>query len=110
MLTSAFAALKVVHLTSVHGRGDTRIFVKECRTLAHHAYQVSLVVADGNGDAVVDGVSIHDVGRPASRLQRMLRTGGSVFRRACAIDGDIYHLHDPELIPIGLRLKRLGKS
>lgn len=109
MLTSAFATLKVVHLTSVHGRGDTRIFVKQCRTLAHHAYQVTLVVADGAGDALVDGISIVDVGRPRHRLQRMMQTTGAVYRRALAVDGDIYHLHDPELIPIGLRLKRMGK-
>lgn len=109
MLTASFATVKAVHLTSVHGRGDTRIFVKQCRTLAHHAYQVSLVVADGRGDALIDGINIVDVGRPTHRLQRMLQTTAEVYRRALALDGDIYHLHDPELIPIGLRLKRMGK-
>jgi glycosyltransferase involved in cell wall biosynthesis len=109
MLKTPCDAVKVVHLTSVHGRGDTRIFVKQCRTLADHAYRVALVVADGGGDTLLDGVTITDVGKPRGRLQRMLRTTGRVYHRAVALDGDIYHLHDPELIPVGLRLKRLGK-
>ncbi|WP_426195150.1 glycosyltransferase family 4 protein [Massilia sp. DWR3-1-1] len=109
MLNSTYRAVKVVHLTSVHGRGDTRIFVKQCRTLADHAYRVTLVVADGLGEDVLDGITITDVGRPQGRLQRMLRTTYQVYRRALALDGDIYHLHDPELIPVGLRLKRMGK-
>lgn len=109
MVTPRSRRHKVVHLTSVHGRGDTRIFVKQCRTLADHAYCVSLVVADSQGDANVDGVAISDVGRPGGRLERMLRTTTRIYKRAVALDGDIYHLHDPELIPLGLQLKRLGK-
>jgi len=31
-----------------------------------------------------------------------------VFAKADALKADLYHLHDPELIPIGLKLKRLG--
>ncbi len=100
----------IAHLTSVHRRNDTRIFLKQCRTLAAHGYQVTLVVADGQGDARRDGVAIADVGRGAGRLDRMLRTTGRVFDKALALDADIYQLHDPELIPAGLRLKRLGKK
>ena len=110
MLKPSASPLKVVHLTSVHARGDTRIFVKQCRTLADHDYRVALVVADGKGEAILDGVSITDVGLPEGRLDRMLHTTAKVYRRAVALDGDIYHMHDPELIPVGLRLKRLGKT
>jgi hypothetical protein len=41
---------RTAHLTSVHPRTDTRIFLKECTSLASHGYAVSLVVADGKGD------------------------------------------------------------
>jgi glycosyltransferase involved in cell wall biosynthesis len=40
----------------------------------------------------------------------MLKTTGRIFRKALALDSDIYHLHDPELIPVGLKLKRRGKT
>jgi glycosyltransferase involved in cell wall biosynthesis len=100
----------VAHLTSAHPRFDTRIFIKQCRLLARHGFEVALVVADGLGPAVRDGVRIHDVGRESGRLARMLRTTTRVLEQAARLDADIYHLHDPELIPAGLRLKRLGKT
>jgi glycosyltransferase involved in cell wall biosynthesis len=100
---------RLAHLTSVHSRGDIRIFGKECRSLAAHGYDVTLVVADGLGDGQRDGVKIIDAGKLPGRLNRMFRTTGRVYDKAAALDADLYHLHDPELIPIGLRLKRLGK-
>ena len=102
---------KVVHLTSAHGRYDTRIFLKMCSSLAVYGYDMSLVVADGEGDELKNGVTIFDVGARASgRLSRMTKTVKRVFAKALELDADIYHLHDPELIPIGLRLKKHGKT
>jgi glycosyltransferase involved in cell wall biosynthesis len=101
---------KVAHLTSVHSRGDTRIFVKQCRSLLACGYSVSLVVADGIGDEFKEGVRIVDVGKSAGRLNRMFKTTQRVFEKAVELDADVYHLHDPELILIGLKLKRLGKK
>jgi glycosyltransferase involved in cell wall biosynthesis len=103
--------LKVVHLTSVHPRYDTRIFIKMCKSLVLNGYNVSLVVADGKGDEVKDGVSIVDVGATTGgRLSRMIKTTFRVFVKAKELEGDIYHVHDPELIPAGLKLKKLGKK
>jgi glycosyltransferase involved in cell wall biosynthesis len=101
---------KIVHLTSAHPRNDTRIFIKQCRTLAAHGYDVTLIVADDQGDGVRDGVTIADVGRSPGRLKRILSTTRRVGDKAVALDADIYQLHDPELLPVGLRLKRLGKT
>lgn len=99
----------VVHLTSVHPRYDTRIFLKECTSMANNGYAVSLVVADGKGDETSNGVSIHDVGASKGRLDRIRNAPGRVLDKALGLDADVYHLHDPELIPIGLKLKKLGK-
>jgi len=100
----------VAHLTSAHPRYDTRIFVKECRSLAEAGYAVTLVVADGLGDEVKDGVRIVDAGKPKSRRDRMLGATRRVLEKALALDGALYHLHDPELLPIGLKLKKKGKK
>jgi glycosyltransferase involved in cell wall biosynthesis len=102
--------MKLAHLTSAHPRFDTRIFLKECLSLAASGYSVSLVVADGLGDAQRGGVHIHDVGMAKGRLDRMRRVTGLILAKAVWLDADIYHFHDPELIPVGLRLKRLGKQ
>lgn len=99
----------IVHLTSVHPRYDTRIFVKQCRSLSARGHDVTLVVADGLGEECADGIRILDAGYRPGRLNRILHTTRAVLATALRLDADVYHLHDPELIPAGLRLKRQGR-
>jgi glycosyltransferase involved in cell wall biosynthesis len=101
---------KTIHLTSVHPRTDTRIFLKECTSLAIHGHSVALIVADGKGDENKNGVAIYDVGASRGRVERIRTAPGRVFRKALELDADVYHLHDPELLPVGLKLKRRGKK
>ncbi|MDE9517142.1 glycosyltransferase family 4 protein [Xenorhabdus bovienii] len=101
---------KVVHLTSVHPRYDGRIFLKECNSLKKNGYDISLVVADGKGNEQKDGIKIYDVGIPKNRLNRIFDTTQKVYKKSLELEADIYHLHDPELIPIGLKLKKSGKK
>ena len=101
---------KITHLTSVHPRFDTRIFLKECTSLANAGYKVHLVVADGKGNEEKNGVIIHDVGASKGRLDRIRNAPKHVLKKALELNADIYHLHDPELIPIGLKLKKKGKK
>lgn len=101
---------KIAHLTSVHSRSDTRIYLKQCISLASYGYSTSLIVADGKGDEQKNGVTIFDVGSSKGRLDRIRNAPGRVLLKAVELDADLYHLHDPELIPIGLKLKNLGKK
>ncbi|NMC27034.1 MAG: glycosyltransferase family 4 protein [Syntrophomonadaceae bacterium] len=96
-------------LTSVHSQSDTRIFYKECKTLADAGYDLSLIVQHEK-DEVIDGVRILGIAKPRNRRERMLQTTKLVYERALECDADIYHFHDPELIPVGLRLKKRGKK
>lgn len=102
--------MKVCHLSSVHFRYDTRILLKECISLRKNGYEVHLVVADGKGDEIFDGVHIHDVGKPKSMLNRFTKTTKAVYHKGFALDANIYHFHDTELIPVGLRLVKKGKK
>jgi hypothetical protein len=43
--------LHIVHLTTVHAPFDTRIFQKECRTLAQAGYVVTLVAPHSTQEA-----------------------------------------------------------
>jgi glycosyltransferase involved in cell wall biosynthesis len=99
---------KVCHLTSVHSKFDTRIFYKECKTLFNAGYAVALVVQNEK-DEVIDGVQIMGIKTPKNRKERMLKTTKQVYKRALESNANIYHFHDPELIPIALKLKRKGK-
>ena len=89
--------LKVCHLTSVHPRNDVRIFHKECKSLAAAGYDTTLIVADGIGDQLLDGVSIKDVGKPSTRISRIFSSTWKVLKAAKKTKADIFHFHDPEL-------------
>jgi glycosyltransferase involved in cell wall biosynthesis len=101
---------RVVHMTSVHKPDDPRIFAKECRTLAALGYDVHFIAPNAPGE-VRSGVRLWGVAASpsAGRAVRMTRTVAQVLRAARALDADVYHLHDPELIPAGLLLSREGK-
>ena len=100
--------IQISHLTSVHPRHDTRIFHKMCSSLAGQGYEVMLIVADGKGDELKNGIQIFDVGTFQIRLDRICNAPRHVFAKAAGLQADLYHLHDPELIPIGLKLMRRG--
>lgn len=102
---------KICHITTVHSRYDTRIFYKECSTLAKAGFDTTLLVSDIKQDEVLFDVKIKSIGdKPLSRVQRILKSSSKVFDEAVRINAEIYHLHDPELLPIGLKLKKTGKS
>jgi glycosyltransferase involved in cell wall biosynthesis len=103
--------IKIVHLTSVHSPFDTRIFVKECRSLARAGFDVT-IIAPHSRDEIADNVRIKAV-RSApgdGRLRRMTATAWSVLREALRQNADLYHFHDPELIPAALVLRAYNKS
>lgn len=97
---------RVVHLTTVHQRDDVRIFRKECISLSEAGFEVHLCVADGKGDALVQGVHIHDIGKVHGRFKRMALQPWRMLRRARSLGGAVYHFHDPELLPVGFTLRR----
>ena len=97
----------ICHLSSVHPRSDVRVFYKECLSLANTGYKVHLVLADGQGNNLVSGVRIHDVGVYSSRLFRVIFSPIKVMLVGMKTKARIFHFHDPEMLPISLCLKLL---
>ena len=99
---------KICHVTHLHSTTDTRIFLHECRSLAKAGYDTYLV-APGNSR---EDHGVHIIGcgeSPATRWGRF----GSFRRRVCKVarelDADIYHIHNPLLLPFALEMKRAGR-
>ena len=100
--------LRIVHLTTVHSAVDPRIFHKECRSLARAGFDVT-VIGPHPGDATRDAVKIKSISQDRSRIARMTRTVWRAYKQARIENADVYHFHDPELIPVGLLLQMNGK-
>lgn len=100
----------IAHITTVHSRYDTRIFIKECVSLANAGFDVSLVVADGGRNEEKEGVKIYGVYKAGSMVGRMIKSTRAVYNKTLEIDADVCHIHDPELLFFGLRLLKKGKK
>ncbi|MCF7912209.1 MAG: glycosyltransferase family 4 protein [Candidatus Cloacimonetes bacterium] len=100
----------ITHLTTVHSRYDTRIFSKECFSLDFEGYQVNLIVADGKGNETINGIRIIDIGRPKNRILRSTYYFIKILIKSFKIDSSVYHIHDPELVPLSIFLKLRKKK
>lgn len=97
-------------LSTVHSPFDVRIFHKEARSLAAAGYRVTIIAPySGNKDKDIEGIEVRTISPPRSRRQRMTETIWRVCRAALSERAQVYHFHDPELIPVGILLKLLGK-
>jgi glycosyltransferase involved in cell wall biosynthesis len=111
MIPSNRTQPKICHVTSVHQRYDVRIFHKECKSLANHGFDVVLLVSDALPDEVVDHVQILSTHfQPKNRIDRMLSSTRHIKHLMQTLDADLYHFHDPELLPVAAWAKRNGKK
>ncbi|GAH16762.1 unnamed protein product, partial [marine sediment metagenome] len=101
--------MHIVHLISVHPAFDVRIFHKEAKTLVKVGYNVVLI-AQHTKEEIVDGVRIVPLPKPRNRFDRMTRVVWKLSILALRERADVYHFHDPELIPVGLILKLFGRK
>ena len=101
----------VCHITSVHSWNDIRIFQKECVSLANFGYDVHLLVANSTFEGEAKGVNVHncDIGK-LSRVERMRKSAKLMKDKAFLLDADLYHIHDPELLPLGKALIKKSKK
>lgn len=105
---------KICILTSVHPAFDNRIFYKETKTLVRAGYDITLI-AQYSKNEIVDGVKI--IALPISSkpryqiylisgLIKQLGRGYKAYKIALKQKANIYHFHDPELLPWMVRLKK----
>jgi glycosyltransferase involved in cell wall biosynthesis len=99
----------VAHLTTVHRADDQRIAVKECASLGAAGYDVVLIHASDAAPPRDLPIRLRRITRSTGRLGRMTLTVARMLRAALGARAELYHFHDPELIPVGLALKAAGR-
>ena len=101
--------MKVCHITTVHPAQDARIFHRMCRALARRNIDVAVIAPESfSGSPHLRPSPFNDSLGSAPRLRR----SAIALRAALGEDAEVFHFHDPELIPMGLALKALrpGKA
>ncbi|MBN1185047.1 MAG: glycosyltransferase [Bacteroidales bacterium] len=101
--------ITVCHITSVHRAFDDRIFYKECLSLSEIGYRLVLL-ANNERNELTKEIEIVGIKELRNRLLRVTIRPVFFLIKSLMIWADLYHLHDPELLPIGLILKILGKK
>lgn len=101
--------LKVCHFSSVHHVWDTRVFYRECVSIAQK-YNVTLIAIGEEGNYEKFGVNVISIKKPRNFLERYLVTIFKVFYLALKQDACLYHIHDAEMVPFGIILRVLGKK
>lgn len=98
--------VKICHITSTPQNAIPRLLRE-----ASSAIKIGMkpyIVSQGDSFEK-DGVTYIGVERAKNRLYRMLFTSKRLYEEALEIDADIYQIHDPELLPYAVKLKKQGK-
>ena len=98
--------MTICHVTTAHRLHDARILFKECAGLVSEGYEVHLIAPCAN-NTCVNGVTVHALPNNRTRKYRLLKQRNNAFEKMMHVKADLYHFHDPELISIGLKIKRV---
>ncbi|MFC2078036.1 glycosyltransferase family 4 protein [Candidatus Bipolaricaulota bacterium] len=99
---------RVCIVTTVHPPLDARVYSRQAVTLSSAGFDVTLIAVHER-DEDRDGVRILSLGSPRSRLARVCSLGWRALSAAARANADVYHLHDPELLLVGLVLRMIGR-
>ena len=104
--------VRVCHLASKHKMNDMRIFEKECKSLARAGFEVTLIgFGETQKTEIIDDVCCISLFCPIKNNLELLRKRNKlIYQAALQVDATIYHLHEPELLPVGKKLKKKGKT
>jgi len=100
---------RICMITSVHKHDDIRIYHKEAKALKKAGYDVTVLCQDYQGNDE-SGVHFCRITLPPSRVKRIAQAWQLMAQKAMELNCQIYHIHDPELLPAAFWLKDRGKT
>jgi len=103
--------MSICHLISGYYRNDARVFERQCKSLHNARKEVCILTNDGEQEEVLDGIKIFTCRIFFSRrIFVLIFATFQFYFKAKKIDADVYQIHSPELIFLGLILKLKGKK
>lgn len=99
--------IRVVQLTTVHHPYDPRIYHKESKSLQKFGFDVTLLAQAADEESSTEKPIRHiPLQKYTSRLKRMTLGAYRAYKKAKILKADVYHFHDPELLPVAWLLKK----
>lgn len=100
----------IMLVNAVHKPFDTRIFHKEAVSLVEHGRSVTIIIPHTR-DEEKSGIKILAVPLPVKGWEQLIKCPWLIFRKALQQPRhSVFHLHDSELLLIGLLLKLTGRK
>ena len=94
----------ICHVSVSHNADDVRIFHKECLSLSRVNNYKVILCAPGNIPLGSDVIH-YKISRPATlRLIRLIKSQIIFIGLIIKFRADVWHIHDPELLPIAVML------
>jgi glycosyltransferase involved in cell wall biosynthesis len=98
----------ICHFSSIQRSMDSRSFYLEAVPVAAMGLRPKFI-APHRMNGLREGVDLVSIRRPRRPAVRIL-LAPRILRRLLRIQADIYQLHDPELLPVGLLLKSVFRK
>lgn len=101
----------ICFVNSVFGREDALIVYRQGKSLVEAGYEVSYTVFDTKENETKEGVRIISMGEGPLGNKGRFRERPRILKAFLkTYHADIYQISEPELLPLGLCLKRKGKT
>lgn len=96
--------------SSVHPWNDTRVYYKEALSIASMGYEIELHAIKNNIVYDKEKTNLKVFCLEKRKRNTRFKTLTELLSRALKSKADIYHFHDPELLPIGYVIKKITKA
>ena len=102
----------IAHVSTVHPRNDTRIFLKEIKSISKKFpnEEIYFLVADGLGNSMKGNIFIVDFGLPKNRFSRFILKQFRAYKFLNKLSPTLIHIHDPELLIMSWALNKSGNK
>lgn len=101
----------VCFVNSAFNREDALIVYRQGKSLVEAGYRVSYLLRDGQPDEKRHGIEMISVGQPAESLKERLKSNNKIYKPFLKdFHADVYQISEPELLPLGMWLKKQGRK